>query len=196
MAVVRHQIPLARLINTGGPKDLLQEQTNNSGLISRALTMMGAITPDELSKALVNGDWTPFDRDTVRMLMGLFDTDRSGTISFQEFVGLWKYIADWQKVFRHFDRDQSGSIDGTELAAALRQFGYTLSPTILSLVEQKYSSFPNAYGAPGGINFDRFVRACVAVKTLTEAFQKQDQDHDGWIQINYDDFMKIVLAAP
>lgn len=61
MAVVRHQIPLARLINTGGPKDLLQEQTNNckqirialrslisyrysfalAGLISRALTMMG-----------------------------------------------------------------------------------------------------------------------------------------------------------
>lgn len=61
MAVVRLQIPLGRLINTGGPKDLLQEQTNNckqimialrslisdrysfalAGLISRALTMMG-----------------------------------------------------------------------------------------------------------------------------------------------------------
>ncbi|KIO27132.1 hypothetical protein M407DRAFT_194720 [Tulasnella calospora MUT 4182] len=156
----------------------------------------GAISPDELSKALVNGDWTSFDRDTVRMLMGLFDTDRSGTITFQEFSGLWKYIADWQKVFRHFDRDQSGSIDGAELAAALRQFGYTLSPTLLSLIEQKYSSFPTAYGAPGGINFDRFVRACVAVKTLTEAFQKQDQDQDGWIQIKYEDFMKIVLSAP
>ena len=33
-----------------------------------------------------------------------------------EFAGLWKYIADWQNVFKHFDRDQSGSIDGHELA--------------------------------------------------------------------------------
>lgn len=49
-----------------------------------------------------------------------------------------RYIADWQKVFRHFDRDQSGSIEGTELAAALRQFGYSLNPTLLSLIEQKY----------------------------------------------------------
>lgn len=85
------------------------------------------------------------------------DTDRSGTIGFAgkedaseslpwrilrtgpiEFAGLWKYIADWQNVFKHFDRDRSGSIDGHELAQALRSFGYTLSPFILSLVEQKY----------------------------------------------------------
>jgi len=156
----------------------------------------GAITPDELSRALVNGDWSPFDKDTVKMLMGLFDTDRSGTIGFQEFVGLWKYIADWQKVFRHFDKDQSGTIDGTELSAALRQFGYNLNPTLLSLIEQKYSSFPNGYGQPGGITFDRFVRACVTTKTLTESFQRLDTDRDGWINISYDDFMKIVLSAP
>ena len=55
-----------------------------------------------------------------------------------EFAGLWKYIADWQNVFKHFDRDQSGSIDGHELAQALRSFGYNLSPFLLSLVEQKY----------------------------------------------------------
>ena len=55
-----------------------------------------------------------------------------------EFSGLWKYIADWQGVFRHFDRDQSGSIEGRELAEALRSFGYNLSPPLLTLVEQKY----------------------------------------------------------
>lgn len=29
----------------------------------------------------------------------------------------------------------------------------------------------SGYGPPPGITFDRFVRACVVVKTLTEAFQ-------------------------
>jgi Ca2+-binding EF-hand superfamily protein len=32
-------------------------------------------------------------------------------------------IQDWQNVFKHFDRDHSGSIDGQELRDALAQFG-------------------------------------------------------------------------
>ncbi|KAI0079972.1 EF-hand [Panus rudis PR-1116 ss-1] len=154
----------------------------------------GAITVNELQAALVNG----FDLDTVKMLMNMFDTDRSGTIGFNEFVGLWKYIADWQNVFKHFDRDRSGSIDGHELASALRSFGYNLSPTLLSLIEQKYATGPSSgYGAPPpGITFDRFVRACVVVKTLTEAFQRADADRDGWIQLNYEQFLQMVLSAP
>ena len=70
------------------------------------------------------------------------DTDRSGTIGFNEFSGLWKYIKDWQNVFRHFDRDRSGSIDGQELSNALQQFGYNLSPPLLRLLESKYGECP------------------------------------------------------
>jgi hypothetical protein len=55
-----------------------------------------------------------------------------------EFAGLYKYVSDWRNVFFHFDRDRSGSIEGRELAEALRNFGYNLSPPLLTLVEQKY----------------------------------------------------------
>jgi Ca2+-binding EF-hand superfamily protein len=55
---------------------------------------------------------------------------------------MMKYISDWQGVFRHFDRDRSGSIDGHELSQALGSFGYKLSPTILALIEQKYGKIP------------------------------------------------------
>lgn len=151
----------------------------------------GAISATELQQALVNGDWTPFDLDTVKLLMSIFDTDRGGTIGFNEFSGLWKYIKDWQNVFRHFDADRSGSIDGHELANALRQFGYNLSPQLLTLVERKYAS---ATGT--GITFDRFLRACVVVRSLTESFQRLDTDRDGIIQINYDTFMQTILQAP
>jgi len=159
----------------------------------------GAITVFELQKALINGDWSPFDLDTVKLLMSIFDTDRSGTIGYNEFAGLWKYIKDWQGVFKHFDKDRSGSIDGRELAAALKQFGYNLSPPLLSLVERKYASsppVPGAHAPPPGISFDRFVRACVVIKQLSEAFQKLDTDRDGWIQINYEQFMHTVLSLP
>ena len=50
--------------------------------------------------------------------------------------------------------------------------------------------------APPGISFDRFVRACVVIKTLTESFQRLDTNRSGWIQINYDQFMETVLSLP
>ncbi|KAF5387237.1 hypothetical protein D9757_006872 [Collybiopsis confluens] len=160
----------------------------------------GHINADELERALINGDWTPFDLDTVKMLMSIFDADRSGTIGFNEFAGLWKYIKDWQGVFRHFDRDRSGSIDGLELREALSQFGYQLSPQLLDLVQRKYdvkaSTTSAGRGPPPGITFDRFVRACVVIKQLSEAFKNLDSDRDGWIQINYDQFMHTVLTLP
>jgi len=159
----------------------------------------GAISATELQQALVNGDWSPFDLDTVKLLMTIFDVDRSGTIGFEEFAGLWQYVKDWQGVFRHFDEDRSGSIEGSELSNALHQFGYNLSPPLLSLVLAKYASAvatPGFQAPPLGVTFDRFVRACVVIKTLTESFQKLDTDRDGWIQINYDQFMQTVLSLP
>jgi len=157
----------------------------------------GAISAPELERALINGDWSPFDLDTVKLLMSMFDTDRSGTIGFNEFSGLWKYITDWQGVFKHFDRDASGSIDGGELTQALQQFGYNLSPQLLHLVQSKYANAPvTGRGPPPGISFDRFVRACVVIKQLSEAFRRLDTNQSGWIQINYDTFMQTVLTLP
>jgi len=136
--------------------------------------------------------------------MNIFDTDRSGTIGFNEFAGLWKYIMDWQRVFLHFDRDRSGTIDGQELQSALGQFGYRLSPQLLNMLQRKYGSAPApaaargypAAAAPPGITFDRFVRACVVVKQLTESFSALDGDRDGWIQLSYEKFMETVLSLP
>jgi len=160
----------------------------------------GNITAIELQTALVNGNWSKmseFDLDTVKMLMNIFDADRSGTINFAEFSGLWKYIADWQNVFKHFDRDSSGTIEGRELSEALQSFGYNFTREILSLIEKKYSPPPSGPRGPRpGITFDRFVRACVAVKELTEAFKRVDTDQDMVITITYQRFMEIVLSVP
>lgn len=50
---------------------------------------------------------------------GMFDRQQRGTISFEDFGAIWKYVTDWQTCFRSFDRDNSGNIDGNELKTAL-----------------------------------------------------------------------------
>jgi hypothetical protein len=72
----------------------------------------------------------------------------------------------------------------------------------LTLIDEKGSAPGPAQGrgyqaaASPGITFDRFVRACVVVKQLTESFSALDGDRDGWIQLNYEKFMETVLTLP
>ncbi|KAK9899451.1 EF-hand [Cystobasidium minutum MCA 4210] len=159
----------------------------------------GSITPHELQQALINGDHSKFDKDTIAMLFGMFDVDRNGTIGFNEFVSIFKYVESWQGVFRRYDIDRSGTIEPHELERALSDFEYRLSPRLINLLCKKYSSIsvdPRGSSTTPGINFDRFVRCCVSVKALTDSFMAADTDRDGWAQISYDQFLAMALSAP
>ncbi|XP_010830640.1 PREDICTED: uncharacterized protein LOC104982906 [Bison bison bison] len=86
----------------------------------------GVISDNELQQALSNGTWTPFNPVTVRSIISMFDRENKAGVNFSEFTGVWKYITDWQNVFRTYDRDNSGMIDKNELKQALSGFGKTL----------------------------------------------------------------------
>ncbi|ORX92448.1 programmed cell death protein [Basidiobolus meristosporus CBS 931.73] len=149
----------------------------------------GDITAQELQVALSNGSWTPFNMETVRLMINMFDRDHNGTINYQEFAGLWRYIEDWQKCFLGFDKDHSGYIDAQELQDALRAFGYNLTPQFVRLLILKYDS-----RGKGDVSFDNFIQICVTIRSLTESFRRFDTDSDGWILINYEQFLELVLS--
>ncbi|XP_064466609.1 programmed cell death protein 6-like [Ornithodoros turicata] len=149
----------------------------------------GAISATELQSALSNGTWKPFNPETVRMMIGMFDRDRSGTINFDEFASLWNYITEWLNCFRGFDRDGSGSIDRQELQQALNRFGYRLSEQTMTVLLTKFDR-----EGKGSINFDDFIQCCVTLQTLTAAFRFHDTDQDGWIKISYEDFLQLVFS--
>ncbi|CAL1262227.1 unnamed protein product [Larinioides sclopetarius] len=133
--------------------------------------------------------WEPFNHETVRMMIGMFDRDQSGTINFEEFKALWKYITDWLGCFRSFDTDRSGSIDKNELKSALTTFGYRLSDRFYSLLVQKFDS-----DGTSTIKFDDFIQCCVMLQSLTAAFKHHDTDMDGWINISYEQFLTLVFS--
>ncbi|XP_058805950.1 programmed cell death protein 6 isoform X2 [Phymastichus coffea] len=148
----------------------------------------GEISADELQQALSNGTWTPFNPETVRMMIGMFDKKGSGTVSFEEFGALWKYVTDWQNCFRSFDRDGSGNIDRNELKTALTSFGYRLSDNLISTLMRKYDR-----AGRGTIYFDDFIQCCVVLHTLTASFRQFDTDMDGVITIHYEQFLGMVF---
>lgn len=148
----------------------------------------GQLSEKELSAALVNGDWTSFDSQTVRMMIRMFDSDRSGTIGFQEFCGLWSFLASWRTLFDRFDTDHSGNISLEEFTNALVAFRYRLSPGFVSLLFRTYDKRNE-----GVMSFDLFVQCCISLKRMTDVFKKYDDDRDGYITLSFEDFLTEIL---
>jgi Ca2+-binding EF-hand superfamily protein len=144
----------------------------------------GSLTEAELRTALVNGDWSPFDPHTVRMMIRMFDTDRSGSINFDEFCGLWGFLSAWRGLFDRFDTDRSGTISYNEFNEALVAFGYRLSPSFVTLLYRTYDR-----RGENAISFDLFVQACISLKRMTDVFKKYDEDRDGYITLSFEEFL-------
>lgn len=148
----------------------------------------GQITVEELQRALMNGNWSPFNQETCRLMIGMFDKDRNGTIDVGEFSALWRYIQDWKKCFDQFDRDRSGNIDGAELALALKTFGYNLTDQFSHSIIQVFDKTSSR-----SIGFDDFIQACVMLKSLTDKFRVKDTSQNGVIRISYEEFLEMTL---
>ncbi|XP_002044809.2 programmed cell death protein 6 [Drosophila sechellia] len=149
----------------------------------------GHISADELQVALSNGTWSAFNPETIRLMIGMFDRENKGTVSFKDFGALWKYVTDWQNCFRSFDCDNSGNIDKTELKTALTSFGYRLSDHLIDVLLRKFDRFGR-----GTILFDDFIQCCIVLYTLTTAFRQHDTDMDGIITIHYEQFLSMVFS--
>lgn len=91
-------------------------------------------------------------------MIGMFDRENRGTVSFQDFGALWKYVTDWQNCFKSFDRDNSGNIDKQELKTALTSFGYRLSDHLVEVLLRKFDRFGR-----GTILFDDFIQCCIVL---------------------------------
>ncbi|PWI74174.1 peflin [Purpureocillium lilacinum] len=148
----------------------------------------GQLSEKELSAALVNGDWTAFDIQTVRMMIRMFDSDRNGTINFEEFCGLWSFLASWRTLFDRFDVDRSGNISLSEFTDALIAFRYRLSPAFVELLFRTYDK-----RGEGVMSFDLFVQSCISLKRMTDVFKKYDDDRDGFITLSFEDFLSEIL---
>ncbi|CAI7589907.1 unnamed protein product [Penicillium palitans] len=159
----------------------------------------GALTEGELGSALVNGDYTSFHPRTVRLMIRMFDRDGSGTINFDEFVSLWRYLAAWRELFDRFDEDRSGRVSQPEFEKALVAFGYRLSGKFISIIfgvfESKGKQMSNAPKDPRltGMSFDLFVQACISLKRMTDVFKRYDDDRDGYITLSFEEALTEIL---
>ena len=120
----------------------------------------------------------------------MFDQDDSKTISVDEFIELWRYITDWEAVFRRHDGDGNGFLDYDEFRACLKALSYRLSDRASDSLVLRFSSRP----AVGGLHFDDFLACCAGLLSMTKLFRKYDANKSGKATFTYDDFIRQVSS--
>ncbi|XP_018025518.1 programmed cell death protein 6-like [Hyalella azteca] len=120
----------------------------------------GTIDAQELQTALSNGHFTPFNLDTVRLLIGMFDKANRNVIMFEDFIHLWKFLLDCHHAFLSFDQDNSNNINKEELKTCLTTaFGYSFSEPFIDVLVQKFDRT-----GEGVIYFDDFIQCCIELQ--------------------------------
>lgn len=149
----------------------------------------GQIDAKELQKALVNGNWSHFSEEACRMMIDMFDRDKSGQINMQEFGALFAYINQWKGLFESIDRDRSGYIEQAEFTEALTKMGYRFSPAFVQNLLGKYDQKTRR------LTLDTFIVASVQIKRLTDSFRSRDKEMRGSATLTYEDFIGLAMGS-
>ncbi|XP_065200380.1 calpain-A isoform X2 [Planococcus citri] len=127
-----------------------------------------------LDYAMKNGNALQggFSKDVCRSMIAMMDVDRSGKLGFEEFKKLWIDIRSWQRVFKLYDKENTGFLSPFELREALASAGYHLNTHILNVLGHRYA------GKDGKIAFDDFMMCAVRLKSMMEIFQERAAGKD------------------
>jgi len=156
----------------------------------------GTITASELATMQFAGK--KLSLSTAKMLLAVFDTDRSGNIGFFEYCALHKFITQLQAAFFQHDRDGSGKLDIKEvhqLFSGMGQSGFQFSQ---QTVQQVFNRFEKKGFAQrtSGLDFETFMQMSAYLSQVRSLFYAHDQDRDGWIRINLETLVQMSVGMP
>ncbi|XP_045866333.1 calpain-3 isoform X1 [Meles meles] len=130
-----------------------------------------------------------FTLESCRSMIALMDTDGSGRLNLQEFHHLWKKIKAWQKIFKHYDTDHSGTINSYEMRNAVNDAGFHLNSQLYDIITMRYAD------KHMNINFDSFICCFVRLEGMFRAFNAFDKDGDGIIKLNVLEWLQLTMYA-
>uniref|UniRef100_A0A3P9NRQ4 Calpain-3 n=1 Tax=Poecilia reticulata TaxID=8081 RepID=A0A3P9NRQ4_POERE len=81
-------------------------------------------------------------------------------------------------IFKHYNADQTGSINSYEMRNAVNDAGFRLNNQLYDIITMRYAN------ENMNIDFDSFISCLVRLEAMFRAFQAFDQDGDGTIRLS------------
>uniref|UniRef100_A0ACD5TTV2 Uncharacterized protein n=1 Tax=Avena sativa TaxID=4498 RepID=A0ACD5TTV2_AVESA len=142
----------------------------------------GNITDLQLQSALAVGN-LDFPLSIVQQMIRMYDFDGNGTMSFEEFLALNKFLQKVQTVFSTLERGR-GFLSLQEVYEALIKLGFSLdSPAFYTVCE----SFDKS--KKGMVRLDEFISICIFVQSARNLFGSFDTTKQGKVTLDFNQFV-------
>eukprot|EP01092_Planopodium_desertum_P004729 TRINITY_DN20171_c0_g1_i1.p1 TRINITY_DN20171_c0_g1~~TRINITY_DN20171_c0_g1_i1.p1 ORF type:complete len:230 (-),score=52.04 TRINITY_DN20171_c0_g1_i1:60-749(-) len=136
----------------------------------------GSIDDSEL-QAAIKEDLGEFSIPTIRAMIACFDTEKKGSVTLDQFIYLYRFVAALAKLFADTDTDKSGTINAKEVHALLKKEG------VPSVDETLVANLVGSLDPAGELSLDSFISLRLIVGSLRASFDKADKDKSGSIEI-------------
>ncbi|XP_057769130.1 uncharacterized protein LOC130989201 isoform X1 [Salvia miltiorrhiza] len=142
----------------------------------------GNITAAQLKSALAVGN-LQFPLSVVQQMIRMYDFDSNGTMSFEEFFELNKFLLKVQQAYSSLERGR-GFLVPDEAYEALVKIGFSLdSPAFYTVCE----SFDQTKS--GKLRLDDFISICIFVQSTRNLFNSFDTSKQGRVTLDFNQFV-------
>ncbi|KAJ7558073.1 hypothetical protein O6H91_04G024000 [Diphasiastrum complanatum] len=142
----------------------------------------GSINVAELQQALAAGN-LQFPATVIAQMIRMYDKDQSGTMSFEEFVSLHKFLTLVQNSFMSNERER-GILGLNEVYSALQQAGYPLDRPSFYTTCQSFDR-----NRTGKFRLDDFISMCIFLQSAKNLFGAFDTSKEGRVSLDFNQFV-------
>ncbi|CAA0827732.1 Unknown protein [Striga hermonthica] len=142
----------------------------------------GSITANQLKSAFAAGN-LQFPISVVQQIVRMYDFDRNGTMSFEEFVELNKFLLKVQQAFSGLERGRRFLVLD-EAYEALVNIGFSLDSPAFYTACEKFDQSGN-----GKLKLDDFISLCIFVQSARNLFNSFDTSRQGRVTLDFNQFV-------
>jgi len=144
----------------------------------------GTITSAELS-LLAFGN-KPIGLETAKKLIAVFDRDHNGSINFQEYSAMHKFLTCMQQAFFNADKDKNGLLDTQEVHQALSSTGFQVQLTAVRAMYIKCTMGKSA------MDFVSFISMVLSMALMRSKFDRSNPSTDGRITLSFEQLVEFI----
>ncbi|KAK6946532.1 EF-hand domain [Dillenia turbinata] len=142
----------------------------------------GSITAPQLKSALAVGN-LEFPLTVVQQMIRMYDFDRNGTMSFEEFVALNKFLLKVQQTFSDLERGR-GFLVHDDVYQALVKLGFSLDSPAFYTACESFDQKKN-----GRFRLDDFISLCIFLQSARNLFNSFDTAKQGRVTLDLNQFV-------
>ncbi|KAK6170022.1 hypothetical protein SNE40_018513 [Patella caerulea] len=112
------------------------------------------------------GEEIKFSKEACRSLVACMARNRSGLLDINETRKMWREITVYKSLFKHFDNNNTGTVDGTELQNMFTKLGLQVDKILIQCILRRYG------GRGSTLSLDAFIIVIFKLILMFELFQE------------------------